>query len=163
MMFKSKKSDCVLELQYGNKFADEEARLNFLGYALTSYGMCKGHSLSEEYRKRLLQGLSRGEKIEDHVEDEFFNAVVNLERLSKSKGNNVITTETIDDYFLGPLHNNYASCHAKIGTVKSSNGKNAIVTVQGKTAEFDTILAPSLKHGDKAIVHGKYVVKGIKK
>ena len=151
-------SNCVLASEHEKSmiFENRASRLNFLKYAFTSESQM--HSISEIYRQKALEYISQGKEIEDPVEDLFTTGVVNLEKLSKAKDEKRVSTRTTDNYFLG-LHNKISECKAYVGTVESLKGKSALVRVGEGIEEYEKMLAPSTKPGDKVIVHGKYVVK----
>ena len=116
------------------------------------------HEISEAYRQRMLNDIKKGKNTDDPVEDLFLTGVVNLEKISRAKGEKTVSVRTTDDYFLG-THNRFSECKAYIGTVESSRGKNALVRIGEETREYENIFGSSIKPGNKVILHGKYVVK----
>jgi len=140
-------------------FENDEARKNFLKYAFTSID--KEHKIPEGYRNSVLNDLTNGERVEDIEELLFLTGVINCQKLSKMNGNEKISKDVTDRYFLGP-HNEISDCKAYIGNVTKVNRKSVrIETPQGNKL-FKNILEPNLEIGDSAIVHGDYVIKVLK-
>jgi len=140
-------------------FENKETRMLFLKYAFTS--MDKEHMIPEGYRNSVLDDIVNGEQIEEIEETLFQTGVINCLKLSKRKGKEKINEETIDKYFLGP-HNRISDCKAYEGRVTKVNKKTARIETNEGNKRYKTILESNLGIGDKAIVHGNYVIKVVK-
>jgi hypothetical protein len=136
-------------------FGSEKARANFLKYAFTSVD--KEHVIHGGYRREVLTDLRSGVPIENIEEDLFLTGVINMEKFYGKRA----TEKDVDNYFLG-IHNKFSDCKACVGTVTNVNKKSARVDTPYGNCRYDTFLTSDLKPGSKVIVHGRYVIKGLK-
>jgi hypothetical protein len=140
-------------------FEDEKSRLYFLRYAFTS--LEKKHSLNEDYRAKILNGI-RNNEADSGLEEAFLTGILGCLAFSKKMCKERINEEAIRKYFHSPLHNNYSECKASEGVVVSLNGKEANIQTSVGQAEYKIFLEPGLEVGDRVGVHGNYVIEVIK-
>jgi hypothetical protein len=136
-------------------FGSRRARTNFLKYAFTSID--KEHVIPSGYRREVLTDLKSGIPIENIEEDLFLTGVINVEKLYGKRA----TERDVDNYFLD-VHNKFSDCKACVGTVTKVNRRSARVDTPYGNCRYDTFLTSYLKAGEKVIVHGSYVIKGLK-
>jgi len=153
-------------MTFENVFKDEESRIHFSKYAITSKD--KDHPIEEDYRSRVLNDIKNG-KLEERFEERFTTGILGCLSISRDEGKDKIDKDIVNKWFIGK-HNKVSTCKAYEGSViglktviylgnanKESEEMVVVKTSEGKK-DYKTILEPRVKIGNIVKVHGDYLI-----
>jgi hypothetical protein len=153
-------------MTFENVFKDEESRIHFSKYAITSKD--KEHPIQEDYRIRALNDIKNG-KLEEKFEEKFTTGILGCLAISREEGKDKIDKDVVNKWFIGK-HNKISTCKAYegrviglksivyLGDANRESEEMAVVKTSEGQGNYKTILEPKLEIGKIVKVHGDYVI-----